>query len=221
MNFKYNFFLANYGDIDAFTCNYGWAFAVAKAVEIYGIHHSKYPSTTSLSAQQLIDCWGIDNCKAGFPHKALEYLTKYHQVLYSANNYRYVGKKNDFCTIDISGYPEAGSLKGFSVLDDKANEDEIKSVLYNFKTPIIIEIDPNAIQFMTYKSGVYNNAVSYNLYSHFMLIVGYGTETYNGKEYPYWKLMNTWGPTWGENGYMKLSRTSGPTLKKYVFPSEY
>uniref|UniRef100_T1GHZ6 Peptidase C1A papain C-terminal domain-containing protein n=1 Tax=Megaselia scalaris TaxID=36166 RepID=T1GHZ6_MEGSC len=173
----------NYGDLDAFTCNYGWAFAVAKAVEIYGIHHSKYPSTTSLSAQQLIDCWGIDNCKAGFPHKALEYLTKYHQVLYSANNYRYVAKKNDFCTIDISGYPEAGSLKGFSTLEDNAKEEDIKSVLYNLKTPIIIEINPNVNLFMTYKSGVYNT-VSYNIYSHFMLIVGYGLKYTTEKNIP-------------------------------------
>lgn len=168
----------------------------------------------------MIDCWGTDNCIKGFPHKALEYLTKYHQVLYSANNYRYVGKKNDFCTIDISGYPEAGSLKGFSSLEDNVKEEDIKSVLYNLKTPIIIEINPNNGPFLTYKSGVYNVPFA-NGFSHFMLIVGYGTETFNGKEYPYWKLMNTWGPTWGENGYMKLARTGGPTIRKYVFPSEY
>lgn len=199
-------------------CNYGWAFAVAKAVEIFGIQHSNYPNTVSLSAQQLIDCWGNDNCFTGIPHKAFEYLTNYQQLLYSAYNYKYVGQKNDFCLQDISGYPEAGSLRKFSILDDKATEEDVKAVLYLKRAPIIFEIDPYSEFFMNYKSGIFSSTVT-NSHSHFMLIVGYGTETIKAVKYPYWKVLNTWGPTWGENGYMKLSRTN--FIKKFVFPSEY
>ena len=36
-----------------------------------------------------------------------------------------------------------------------------------------------------------------------MVCVGYGT---NDKKEPYWILKNTWGPLWGENGYIKISQ---------------
>lgn len=201
-------------------CNFGWAFAVAKAVEIFGINNSNQPSTVSLSPQQLIDCWSVDNCLIGIPHKALQYLVDFKQNLYPEESYSYVGQKREFCTTDLSGYPSSVSLGEFSVLDDQAKEDQIKGVLVNKKSPLIFEINPFNEKFLNYKSGVYNIQTAAYLHSHFMLVVGYGTETIKDKEYPYWKVMNTWGPTWGENGYMKLFRTKAP-IKKFVFPSKY
>ena len=37
---------------------------------------------------------------------------------------------------------------------------------------------------------------------HAVLIVGYGTD--NGTDY--WKLKNSWGPAFGEGGYVRLQR---------------
>ena len=34
------------------------------------------------------------------------------------------------------------------------------------------------------------------------MIIGYGSE--NG--IPYWIIRNSWGPDWGENGYIRVKR---------------
>ena len=39
--------------------------------------------------------------------------------------------------------------------------------------------------------------------NHAMVCIGYGIE--DNKE-PYWILKNTWGPLWGDNGYIKISQ---------------
>merc|ERR1712123_297493 len=61
-----------------------------------------------------------------------------------------------------------------------------------------------------YSGGVFNGCsfddnISIN---HGVQLVGYGSEFSPLGVYDYWLVRNSWGPSWGEDGYIKLQRTS-------------
>lgn len=55
--------------------------------------------------------------------------------------------------------------------------------------------------FMNYKSGIYKKNSDKLLGGHAVKIVGWGVE--NGTEY--WIVANSWGVTWGENGFFRIA----------------
>lgn len=59
--------------------------------------------------------------------------------------------------------------------------------------------------FRFYKAGIYENTNECSRSAspnHAVLLVGYGTQ--NGQDY--WLIKNSWGETWGEDGYVKVPR---------------
>eukprot|EP00933_Yihiella_yeosuensis_P033179 TRINITY_DN2689_c0_g2_i1.p1 TRINITY_DN2689_c0_g2~~TRINITY_DN2689_c0_g2_i1.p1 ORF type:complete len:817 (+),score=131.20 TRINITY_DN2689_c0_g2_i1:93-2543(+) len=57
-------------------------------------------------------------------------------------------------------------------------------------------------EFFRYRSGVYHKASGKRRGGHAMVVVGYGTQ--NGMKY--WNIQNSWGPRWGDKGYVKFLR---------------
>ena len=67
-----------------------------------------------------------------------------------------------------------------------------------------ITVAAGGMGWQMYHGGVYDGGLfgcGYTL-DHGVQVVGYGTEEGKG----YWWVRNSWGPGWGESGYMKLGR---------------
>jgi C1A family cysteine protease len=85
------------------------------------------------------------------------------------------------------------------------NQQALKAAVAQQPVSIAIEADQSIFQF--YQSGVLTSGCGTAL-DHGVLLVGYGTEMVNGKATDYWLVKNSWGATWGDQGYIKLGRSN-------------
>lgn len=67
-----------------------------------------------------------------------------------------------------------------------------------------VGVDGSLFSFLSYSSGVYNDPDCSNDLNHAMLLVGFGTDNVTGLDY--WLLRNSYGESWGENGYIRMTR---------------
>ncbi|KAI3495353.1 hypothetical protein L1887_37677 [Cichorium endivia] len=80
------------------------------------------------------------------------------------------------------------------------NEEALLQAVAN--QPVSIAIDSKGYGFKFYSSGVYDGTCGTDL-DHAVTAVGYGTTTDGTK---YWLMKNSWGASWGEEGYLRIKR---------------
>ena len=179
-------------------CGACWAFATIQACESsYAISHE---ILNSCSVQNLIDCCDgeCEGCYGGLEYQALDYiLNKQNGYLNSEEAYPYIGADGN-CQFD--------STKGINQIKSyihgiEGDEDYLKKLVAQGVCSVAIE--SSQISFISYTSGIYDDEkCNGHRIDHAVGLVGYGTE----KGIDYWIVRNSWGKSWGENGYVRMIR---------------
>jgi len=177
-------------------CRACWAFTVTGTLE--GLNARKTGQLVSLSAQNLIDCagnYGNKGCNGGFLGKTFQFVAG-NGGINSETSYPFEGIDG---TCRYQPNATAATCDSFVFTRGESN---IQAVVSNFG-PVATAIFVNE-NLKIYKGGIFDDDTCNGNSGHAMLIVGYGTDSTTGKDY--WIVKNSWGTTWGMDGYVLVAR---------------
>lgn len=183
-------------------CGSCWAFGAIGAEE--SMFFINQGTLYNLSEQDLVDCNYFDyGCSGGSAEDAYEYVLDFQDGYFATElEYPYTAEDGN-CYYDEGTMSDSAYLYNYGWIANPGDEANLLAIVYEYG-PAACAIDASHNSFQLYSGGIYNEpACSSEDLDHEVLNVGYGADA-SGTQY--WIVKNSWGLSWGDNGYIYMSR---------------
>jgi len=191
-------------------CGSCWTFSTTGCLEA---HYAQFTNQLTLFAeQQLVDCAQDFNnfgCDGGLPSQAFEYVM-FNGGLDTEFYYHYnsgtTKTQNGNCSASRNMNDFAGKVYGVYNVSQYNETDIVDKVGTIGPVSICYDVIDG---FSAYSGGVYSSDKCGNTSSsvnHAVLAVGYGVQHEANGSTPFWIVKNSWGRTWGLDGYFMIER---------------
>eukprot|EP01059_Diplonema_ambulator_P033874 TRINITY_DN72_c1_g2_i1.p1 TRINITY_DN72_c1_g2~~TRINITY_DN72_c1_g2_i1.p1 ORF type:complete len:324 (+),score=127.23 TRINITY_DN72_c1_g2_i1:152-1123(+) len=175
-------------------CGSCWAFSTTGGIE--GQWFLAGNTLTSLAEQELVSCdKNDDGCNGGLMDNAFKWLLQTHsgQIVTEASYPYTSGDGISGVCHDVTNKAVGATIKSYK---DIAHTEDAMADFVGVSGPLSIAVD--ATKWQTYTGGILTNCCTLCTLDHGVLIVGYAAD--------YWIIKNSWGASWGENGYIRVKR---------------
>jgi len=175
-------------------CGSCWAYGALAPIEFQKCLKSGVP--LSLSVQQLVDCSSGSGCNGGWYETAWRYLINSRGAV-RASSYPYRGSSGACKRM----YEHTVRIHTWTPVR-RYSEAALKAALARYG-PVVVAVFSN-LNFMSYSGGIFDDPYCpTHTVNHAVVVVGYGTSKTGIN---YWIVRNSWGASWGMNGYMMIRR---------------
>lgn len=212
-------------------CGSCWAFASTAALETHISLSSPDNLLTSLSVQEIVSCvqnpnhcGGGGGCGGSTAELAYDFIAQHGIVDEWRFGYQNYDNPHQIqCTLKDPGSDTGSSLDHSpSFFEDTVATVEgfVKLPSNNYTAlmhtvakigPVVVNVAADNWRF--YEKGVFSDhghSVARTDINHVVVLMGYGTDAKTGEDY--WLVRNSYGPFWGEGGYIRLKRVNPATL---------
>jgi len=195
-------------------CGSCWAFGAVASIE--AAHAQRYGKLISMSEQQLVDCVPDTDCHIGGNYVVGWGVVKQQGGIESEDSYPYVtGSIGHKLECRFEKQKIVAKVSNFTRFVLDGNELNLMKRLNDHPQTVAID----ASSFHYYSGGILHNTIYHpcNDYrpDHAVFVVGYGSE---GKK-DYYIVKNSWGKSWGEDGYVRIARNEDNTCGIANYPA--
>jgi hypothetical protein len=157
--------------------------------------------------QEFVDCaygqYGANGCNGAPAPAYLRWVTANQKDLAHESQYPYLNLAPKLtCPATMPVYHQGAKVNS-SYYTYAANESLLQQLVYTYGAVVTTVMAKGP--FELYKGGVFAGCNPGNNTDHAVTVVGYG----NSGGVDYWLIKNSWGPTWGEAGFIRLKRGVG------------
>merc|ERR1711998_749832 len=184
-------------------CGSCWAFSTTGGLE--GAWEIASGNLVSLSEQQFVDCDKVDSgCNGGLMDNGFKFAEG--TAIATEDSYPYTAKDGSCKSSFTTAIPQGG-VTGYKDVSNSASA--LQSALQSVG-PVSVAIEADQSVFQMYTSGTITSGCGSNL-DHGVLAVGYDGSSI--------KVKNSWGSSWGVNGYVNIDASQCGITTSASYPT--